>query len=175
MKLAMVCFVAWVLMAGCQNRRDQIVHLYSSDNKAFVQQRSVNEFALQLSYLPASLLMKSAVEDTGFYYFKLNVVCPVTNTTMSSNKTELFYGIDSLFATAEALPLANPVLVEPVITGSQRHFEYLLVFDKKDFKSGEPLKVVFFDRLFTNTKQVFVFDRIKIDEIETLQSPAHEA
>jgi hypothetical protein len=49
------------------------------------------------------------------------------------------------------------------------------VFDKKDFGKGRQLNVTFFDRLFTNTKQAFVFDRIKIDEIETLQCYANKA
>jgi hypothetical protein len=116
---------------------------------------------------------EAAVRDTGFYYFKLNVVCPESN--MQANKTALYYGIDSLFATSEALPHYNPVLVEPVITGSSKNYEYLLVFDKKNFTPGGQIKIIFFDRLFTNTKQVFVFDRIKIDELETLQCYANEA
>jgi hypothetical protein len=183
MKLLMVCIVAWVLLAGCrENCRDKIVHLYTNGNKTFIQKKAVNDFTLQLSYVPVTLLMREEaapngrpVQDTGFYYFKLNVACPVSTAMMASNKTELFYGLDSLFATAGSLPPANPVLVEPVVTGSQRYYEYLLVFAKKDFDKDKHLKVAFFDRLFTNTRLEFVFDRIKIDEIETLQCHAHKA
>jgi hypothetical protein len=183
MKLMTVCFVVLMTAGSCREScREHMVQLYATGNRTFTQQRKIHDFSMQLSWIPGSLLVNAGsknsdpvVQDTGFYYFKVNVACPATTAMMVSNKTELLYGLDSLFAIEGSSPLANPVLVEPVITGNQRFYEYLLVFAKKDFKNDRQLKVVFFDRLFTNTQQVFVFDRIKIDEIETLQCHAHEA
>jgi hypothetical protein len=183
MKITWTLFVVLSLLASCHEKcRNKIARLYAADRNALAERREVNKFSLQLSYVPASLLMRDdlkdaqpAKKDTAFYYFKLRVVCPENNVAATNNATALYYGMDSMFATTDQQPLANPVLVEPVVTGSRKNFEYLLVFAKKDFTAGRQLKVVFFDRLFTNTKQVFVFDRIKIDEIETLQCYANEA
>lgn len=183
MKITWTLFVALLLLTSCHETcRDKIARYYAADRKALAEQREVNKFSLQLSYVPASILMRDdlkdggpAKKDTAFYYFRLKVVCPENNVADIKNTTALYYELDSLFATAEQQPLAFPVLVEPVVTGNRKSFEYLLVFSKKDFNAGRQVKVVFFDRLFTNTKQVFVFDRIKIDEIETLQCYANEA
>lgn len=169
-------FVAIYLITGCsQNCQEKMAGVYKANRNALENQRAVNRFTLQLSYVPAAVLMHdkptdaSPQEDSAYYYFKLQVVCPDGDAIGNTNQTELYYGLDSLFATAETQPYANPVLIEPVVTGNRKRFDYLLVFAKKDFPAGTPVKVVFFDRLFTNTKQVFVFDRKKIDEIETLQ------
>ena len=183
MKTTGIFFVVLLMATGCREScKQKIVRLYSADQKALAKQKEVNKFILQLSYVPATLLVRTdskdtqpEIQDTAYYYFRLNVVCPENNSSGNTNKTALYYGLDSLFATGEVQPLANPVLVEPVITGNRKKFEYLLVFAKKDFTAGKQVKVVFFDRLFTNTKQVFVFDRIKIDEIETLQCYSNEA
>jgi len=169
--------VAICMVAACrENCKERIAGLYKANRKALEHQRAVNKFTLQLAYVPAAVLTREdpndtlpAQKDTAYYYFKLQVVCPAEETLGNGNNTALLYGLDSLFATTEAQPFANPELVEPVITGNKKRFEYLLVFAKKDFAAGKEVKVVFFDRLFTNTKQVFVFDRKKIDEIETLQ------
>ncbi|THU38419.1 hypothetical protein FAM09_17265 [Niastella caeni] len=177
MKITWFLFVAISLVAGCrENCKEKIASLYKANRKALATEREVNKFTLQLSYVPAEVLTREdpndtipAQKDTAYYYFKLQVSCPEEPMQGTGNKTALFYGLDSLFATAETPPFAIPELIEPVITGSQKRFEYLLVFAKKDFTNGALLKIIFFDRLFTNTKQVFVFDRKKIDEIETLQ------
>jgi hypothetical protein len=177
-KTAGWCFLVMMIASSCrQTCKEKMAKLYSADRKGLSEQKEVNKFSLLFSYVPSSILMKSGneatVRDTAFYYFKLNVACPENN-MQAVDKTALYYGVDSLFATSEDLPRYNPVLVEPVITGSSKNIEYLLVFAKKDFIPGRQIKIFFFDRLFTNTKQVFVFDRIKIDEIETLQCYANE-
>jgi hypothetical protein len=179
MKTTGWCFLAMMIVSSCrQTCKEKMAKLYSAQRNGLSEQKEVNKFSLQLAYVPSSILMKSGNEaterDTAFYYFKLNVVCPENNAQMAGDKTALYYGLDSLFATSEAQPRLNPVLVEPVVTGSHKSFDYLLVFAKKDFTPGKQVKVIFFDRLFTNTKQEFVFDRIKIDEIETLQCYANE-
>lgn len=180
MKLTAYCFTALLIATGCKETcKEKIARIWSAGRKDLAEQKVVNKFTLQLSYVPSTVLMKDdskpAERDTAFYYFKLQVVCPENNAQTTGDKTALYYGLDSLFATSETQPRLSPVLVEPVVTGSHKSFEYLLVFAKKDFKPGKQVKVIFFDRLFTNTKQVFVFDRIKIDEIETLQCYANEA
>jgi len=173
------CLLAMLSASSCrQTCKEKIAKLYSANRTGLSEQRAINKFSLQLAYVPSSIVMKSGngttQRDTGYYYFKLNVVTPENNIPGGIDKTALYYGVDSLFATSETLPRRNPILVEPVITGSSKNYEYLLVFDKKDFMSGREIKIIFFDRLFTNTKQVFAFDRIKIDEIETLQCYANE-
>ncbi|WP_205509784.1 hypothetical protein [Longitalea arenae] len=183
MKLTGILFVAISIITGCsQNCKEKIARIYSTNRKALENEREVNSFSLRLSYIPTAVLThkdgkdaQAAPQDAAYYYFKLQVVCPEENNPGNGNTTPLYYGLDSLFATRETQPFANPVSVEPVITGNRKRFEYLLVFAQKDFPPGTPIKVVFFDRLFTNTKQVFVFDRKKIDEIETLQCYANEA
>jgi hypothetical protein len=179
MKTTVWCFLAMMIVSSCrQTCKEKMAKLYSADRKGLSEQKEVNKFSLLFSYVPSSILMKSgneaSVRDTAFYYFRLNVVCPENNAQTAGDKTALYYGLDSLFATSEEPPRLNPVLVEPVVTGSHKSFEYLLVFAKKDFIPGRQIRIFFFDRLFTNTKQVFVFDRIKIDEIETLQCYANE-
>jgi hypothetical protein len=177
MKITRFLFVAIWLIAACrENCQEKMAGLFKANRKALEHQREVNKFTLQLSYVPAAVLTREAPndtlpaqKDTAYYYFRLQVRCPEENTVGTGNQTALYYGLDSLFTTAETQPFAIPELVEPVMTGSRKRFEYLLVFAKKDFTADQEVKVVFFDRLFTNTKQVFVFDRKKIDEIETLQ------
>ena len=175
MKITGFLVVAASLLIGCnQNCTDKIAALYKANRNALENKREVNKFNLCLSYVPSSVLRREeakevqpaqpAATDTGFYYFKLQVTAPEENNLGSGNTAALYYGIDTLFATGEIEPYANPVLIEPVIKGSKKAFEYLLVFDKKEFTGT----IVFHDRLFTNTKQVFVFDRKKIDEIETI-------
>jgi hypothetical protein len=164
------------VLTGCsQNCTEKIAEKYKANRAALENEREVNKFNLRLSYVPSAVLTRSdvkdtlpAAKDTGFYYFKLQVACPEENNPGSGNTAALYYGIDTLFATGEIQPYANPVLIEPVITGNKKAFEYLLVFDKKDFGGNKQASIVFHDRLFTNTKQVFVFDRKKIDEIETI-------
>jgi hypothetical protein len=179
MKLTITCFAVLLFTVSCrQTCKEKIARLYAAQHSGLVVQKTVNNFSLQLSYMPASMLTRSdikdgkpTVQDTAYYYFKLNVACLGKDAGSGGNNTALYYGLDSLFAAGNA----NPVLVEPVMTGNKKNYEYLLVFDKKDFGKGRQLNVTFFDRLFTNTKQAFVFDRIKIDEIETLQCYANKA
>jgi hypothetical protein len=181
MKITGFLFVAISIITGCrQNCTEKIAGIYKANRKGLENERVVNKFNLRLSYVPGSVLVRSetkdaqpAPTDTNYYYFKLQVVCPEER-AQGSNTTALYYGLDSLFATKETPPFANPVSVEPVIMGNRKNFEYLLIFDKKDFTNDKQVQVIFFDRLFTNTKQVFVFDRKKIDEIETLQCYANE-
>jgi hypothetical protein len=182
MKITGFLFVALCVMAGCrENCKEKIARLYKANRHVLENEREVNKFTIRLSYVPASILVHDqatnapAEQDTAYYYFKLQVVCAEDDATGYANKQALYYRLDSLFATAETQPAASPASVEPVITGNRKRFEYLLAFSKKDFAAEIPIKVVFFDRLFTNTKQVFVFDRKKIDEIETLQCYANEA
>jgi hypothetical protein len=183
MKLTGILFVTISIITGCsQNCKEKIARIYATNRKALENEREVNKFNLRLSYMPTAALMRNdtkeaqpAPQETAYYYFKLQVGCPEENNPGNGNTTPLYYGLNSLFATRETQPFANAVLVEPVITGNRKRFEYLLAFAKKDFPPGTPVKVVFFDRLFTNTKQVFVFDRKKIDEIETLQCYSNEA
>ena len=176
MKITGFLVVATFLLIGCnQNCTDKIAGLYKANRTALENEREVNKFNLRLSYVPSAVLTRNDAKDTlptqrdtGYYYFKLQVVCPDDNNPGSGNTAALYYGIDTLFATGEVQPYANPILIEPVINGNKKAFEYLLVFDKKDFEGKRQATIVFHDRLFTNTKQVFVFDRKKIDEIETI-------
>lgn len=167
------------VLTGCsQNCTEKIADKYKANRAALENEKEVNRFNLRLSYVPSAVLTRNdakevqpaqpAAKDTGFYYFKLQVTAPEENNPGSGNTAALYYGIDTLFATGEIQPYAHPVLIEPVITGNKKAFEYLLVFDKKDFAGKKQATIVFHDRLFTNTKQVFVFDRKKIDEIETI-------
>jgi hypothetical protein len=164
------------VLTGCsQNCTEKIADLYKANRSALENERQINKFNLRFSYVPSTVLHRNdtkdtlpAQKDTGYYYFKLQVTCPPENNPGSGNTAALYYGIDTLFATGEMQPYANPVLIEPVITGSKKAFEYLLVFEKEDFAGKKQATIVFHDRLFTNTKQVFVFDRKKIDEIETI-------
>jgi hypothetical protein len=187
MKITGFLFVALLsMMAGCrENYKEKIASLYKANRKKLESERVVNKFVIRLAYIPASVLPhdrrtdttphRPVQQDTANYYFKLQVTSNDEDVTGNTNKTALYFGLDGLFATAEAEPSAKPKMIEPVITGNRKRFEYLLAFSKKDFEAGAPVKVVFFDRLFTNTRQVFVFDRKKIDEIETLQYYANEA
>ncbi len=178
MKIIGILFVAACITTGCrQNCKEKIAGIFKESRKAFENEREVNKFILNLSYMPTSVLAYDEPKDgkpiqqrdTAYYYFKLKVVCPEDTHAGSGNTLALYYGLDSLFATGETPPFANPVSVEPVITGNRKAFLYLLIFDKKDITDDKQVHVVFYDRLFTNTKQVFVFDRKKIDEIETFQ------
>jgi hypothetical protein len=67
--------------------------------KDLAEQKEVNKFSLQLSYVPSSVLMKDdslpTERDTAFYYFKLQVVCPENNAQTAGDKTALYYGLDS--------------------------------------------------------------------------------
>ena len=187
MKITGSLFVALLfIIAGCrQNYQDRIASFYNTNRKNLESERVLNKFTLRLAYIPASVLPNdkrtntgpnsSIQKDTACYYFKLQVTGPDEDVTGNTNKTALYFGLDGLFANAEVEPSAKPQFIEPIVTGNRKRFEYLLAFSKKDFEAGAPIKVVFFDRLFTNTKQVFVFDRKKIDEIETLQCYANEA
>ena len=171
-----IFFVAICIITGCsQTCSEKIAGLYKANRAALENEREANKFNLRLSYVPSTVLGRNdakeapaAQKDTGYYYFKLQVTVPEDNNPGSGNTAALYYGIDTLFATGEMQPYANPVLIEPVITGNKKAFEYLLVFDKKDFAGKKQANIIFHDRLFTNTKQAFVFDRKKIDEIETI-------
>lgn len=182
MRISAGLFVAVLLFMfeGCrENCTDSIASLYKTNRKNLENERAVNKFIVRLAYIPASVLSNDkrtdtvpitpVQKDTANYYFKLQVTAHDEVVTDNTNITALYSGLDGLFANAEAEPFAKPQLIEPIVTGNRKKLEYLLAFSKKDFATGTPIKVVFFDRLFTNTKQVFVFDRKKIDEIETLQ------
>jgi hypothetical protein len=177
MKVTGNFFVALLFIISCRaSCKEKIAHLYTSQHDVFAVEKKVNKFSLQMSYMPVSLLRrpdledkKTIVQDTAHYYFKLEVVCPENTAPAMTNTVGLLYQLDSLFTTGGEQPYANPVSVKPGVKDGGKTCEYLLVFDKKDFNASRQLTIVFFDRIFTNTKQVFAFDRTKIDELETLQ------
>ncbi|NII25342.1 hypothetical protein HB364_09635 [Pseudoflavitalea sp. X16] len=173
MKLIVAAIVSTVFLIACKDdSRKQAVQYFQAHQKALMAQQQVNNFSLQLAYMPATVLPgdKETSLDSGYYHFRLQVQCPSGNGSLSGDKTSLYYGLDSLFVGEGSDQKIYPVSVQPVITGSHTHFEYLLVFAKKDWKPGTTLEIIFNDRLFTNTRMSFVFDRTKINEIELLHS-----
>lgn len=167
----------WFLGSCAVDCDSKLRKLYSKNQKALIQSQTVNGFKLVMSFLPGHLLPKAGnvtqeKDSTAFYYFKLQVECPPA--TSRSNSSNLHYGIDSLFSASDT-PLSIPVLVEPVITGKQQYFEYLLVFPADSFEKNSRLRIFFLDRLFTNTRLAFEFDRSIIEEIETLPCYATKA
>jgi hypothetical protein len=175
-----VLFVAVTicLLTSCTtNCNEKLKELYSKNQKALIRTQEVNGFMLTMTFLPSRLLPKYGEaehqkDSTAYYYFKLQVQCPPS--TPRINTVSLNYGLDSLFSARDSI-LSIPTLVEPVITGRQQFYEYLLVFTPEDFEKDPRLKVFFLDRLFTNTRLAFEFDRSIIEEIETLSCYATKA
>lgn len=166
-----------MIVSGCSSScSEKLKKLYTKNQKALTQIKNVNGFTLTMNFLPSRMLPGSkdtaGTDSTAFYYFRLQVQCPPT--IERNNAASLNYGIDSLFYGADSL-LNLPSLVEPVITGRQQLYEYLLVFPADAFNKEKKLKVHFLDRLFTNTKLAFDFERSIIDEIETLSCYATKA
>jgi hypothetical protein len=177
MKIILFITALPVFFSSCSTScNEKLKKLYVKNQRALIQAREVNGFTLTMSFMPSRLLPQSdgaAVADsTEFYYFKLQVQCPPT--TVSNDAARLNYGIDSLFYGTDSL-LSLPSLVEPVVTGRQQFYEYLLVFPKGAFDKQSQLRVHFLDRLFTNTRLSFDFDRSIIEEIETLPCYAKKA
>jgi hypothetical protein len=175
MKILIPAFILLIVAGGCSERscQDKLAQRFKSNRTKLVQERSVHDFSISLSYFPAVLLpgADKPAEDkatSSYYYFRLVVDVSNQSTAPSGDRSALYYGIDSLFATGEG-PGANfPVHVEPVMNGNNKKIEYLLVFDRAAFIKGEPLRIIFYDRLFTNTKMVFEFNRNNIDELESI-------
>jgi hypothetical protein len=177
-RISLIAIVCLYMLSGCStNCNEQLKKLYGKHQKDLTQSQVVNGFTLTMSFLPTHLLPKAGdvaegKDSTAFYYFRLQVQCPPGD--VKSNAVSLNYDLDSLFSAADSI-IALPTLVEPVITGRQQFYEYLLVFSAEAFEKSPKLKVFFLDRLFTNTRLAFEFDRSIIEEIETLPCYATKA
>lgn len=173
----LIAIPIWFLSSCTIDCNKKIRKLYSENLKSLRQSQTVNDFTLVMSFLPSHILPAAGSEkkdkdSTVYYYFKLQVQCPPAITR--TNTANLHYGLDSLFSATDS-PLVIPALVEPVITGKQQYQEYLLVFPADSFEKKSRLRVFFLDRLFTNTRLAFEFDRSIIEEIETLPCYATKA
>lgn len=177
MRIVLLAIVSLQLLAACgTNCNEQLKKLYGKHQKVLSKSQVVNGFTLTMHFLPTHMLPKAGTtteaDTADFYYFRLQVQCP--RGEGNSNAVSLNYGLDSLFSAADSI-IVMPELVEPVITGRQQFYEYLLVFPVNAFEKGPKLKVFFLDRLFTNTRLAFEFDRTIIEEIETLPCYATKA
>jgi len=166
---------ACLVLAACNdNCRLRSVKYYRSHMSSFSVRQDRNGFNIQLSYLPLFTLpgsknpSNSKQANTDYYHFKLVVACPPGTPVTESAKTALYYALDSLFTAGSKAEGIAPSSIEPVMLGSVTHFEYLISFSKEAFKNDQPVEIFFHDRLFTNTRMSFVFDRSKIEEIELL-------
>jgi hypothetical protein len=176
-KILLAVLVVGVLGSCSPDCNEQLKKMYAKYQKELSQSQTVNGFKLTMSFIPAQMLPKAGDIDSGkdsaaFYYFKLQVECPPPDA--KSNAVSLNYGLDSLFSTT-GNDLTLPVLVEPVVTGRRQFYEYLLVFPKDAFRELNGMRIFFLDRLFTNTRLAFEFDRSIIDKIETLPCYATKA
>lgn len=160
-----------ILTACSDNCKKRSARYYIDNKPAFAVTQERNHFSIQLAYMPLiALPVDTAKSDakSSFYHFRMQVKCPPGNAIGQGDKTPLFYGLDTVFAAGGINEGVLPVSVEPVITGGSGNYEYLVVFEKSDLKEGDKLEIVFKDRLFTNTKMSFVFDRKKIEALELL-------
>jgi hypothetical protein len=169
MKLISAVIIVLVIASACgRSDKDRMAQHYKSNRDKLVQEKTVHDFLVRLSYFPAAMLPGEGRDTAGsYYYFRLTVDINKPATS-AGDRSALYYGIDSLFATGEGPGASYPLLVEPVMNGNNQKMEYLLVFDKAAFKNDKNMRIIFFDRLFTNTKMVFEFDRNNIEEIESI-------
>ena len=172
-QLTIVFFLLMIFSACKSSKQEKLISHYRKGQADFVQHKQVYDFSMDLSYLPASLLpraQKSKEDFSEFYYFRLTVGFQKKVSISSQDKSALYYGLDTVFVAGDSDIGILPVLVEPIINGSLTNQEYLLVFERSAFGKNEELKIVFHDRLFTNTRLSFVFNRNKIAELESIIS-----
>ncbi|HEY0679885.1 MAG TPA: hypothetical protein VGD17_16490 [Chitinophagaceae bacterium] len=174
----LIAFTIVLNFAGsCKSScEDQFAKKYKHDRSKLVQEKTVNDFSISLSYFPSVMLPSVSLEqkdrtdksDSDYYYFRLTVDFDKKGSILTGDRSALYYGIDSLFATTEGANANIPIHVEPVMNGNSKKMEYLIVFDRTAFARNEPMRIIFYDRLFTNTKMVFEFNRNNIDELESI-------
>ena len=166
MKQLIVAVLLLMILSACKtSKQEKLISHYQKGRADFVQHKQVHDFSINLSYIPASFLPRaeeSKEHFSQFYYFRLTVEFQKKVSITSQDKSALYYGLDTVFTAGESAEEVLPVLVEPIINGSQTNQEYLLVFERSAFGKNKELKIVFKDRLFTNTKISFVFNRNKI-------------
>ncbi|WP_276480268.1 hypothetical protein [Paraflavitalea pollutisoli] len=166
----------WLVLAACSDgKRGKAVDQYAKNRDAFTKTLQRNGFTLQFDYIPSGALSQSGnpadtLSENRLYHFRLQVICPVANDGVSKDKTIFYYGLDSLFTLGAENLTVMPVSVEPVTTGIATRFEYLVTIAAKDLVPGKQLEIIYHDRLFTNTRMSFVFDRTQIDELEKTYS-----
>ena len=174
MKQLPIAFFLLMIFSACKSsKQEKLLSHYRKGTADFIQHKQVHDFSINLSYLPACFLPRAEESKehlSQFYYFRLTVGFEKKVSISSQDKSALFYGLDTVFTVGESDPAILPVLVQPIINGSQTNQEYLLVFERSAFGENKELKIVFKDRLFTNTKISFVFDRNKIEELESIIS-----
>jgi len=172
-QLIVAIFLLMIIPACKTSKQEKLISHYRKGSKDFIQHKRVHEFSINLSYLPASFLPRaeeSKQDFSQYYYFRLTVEFQKKVSISLQDKSALYYGLDTVFTAGESAAEALPVLVEPIINGSQTNQEYLLVFERSAFGKNKELKIVFKDRLFTNTRISFVFNRNKIEELESIIS-----
>ena len=172
-QLAAICILLLIFSACKTSEQEKVMSQYRSGRENFVQHKQVHDFSIDLSYLPSSFLAASSgsKEDLSqFYYFRVTVEYLKKVSVSSQDKSALYYGLDSVFTAGENQGSILPVLVQPIVNGSKYGQEYLLVFERSAFGMSKDLKIVFNDRLFTNTRLSFVFNRNKIEELESIIS-----